>query len=110
MSEFSVVGDTTVISEMSQSNNDAETAERDRAPLYFRRTEVSIQHMEDEKSVNKSMSLISITEHLMHMPVTMSKNTLRVVKSAIGFHKFRNNNIQILNFNFILLLLSFSFL
>ena len=24
----------------------------------------------------------------------------RVVKSVIGFHKFRHNNIQILNFNF----------
>ena len=28
------------------------------------------------------------------------KNNLRVVKSGIGFHTFRHNNIQILNFNF----------
>ena len=28
------------------------------------------------------------------------KNTLRVVKIGIGFHKFRHNNIQILNINF----------
>ena len=55
---------------------------------------------EGEKSVNKSMSLISRTEHLMQLPVMMSKNTLRFVKSGIGFHNFRNNNIQILNFNF----------
>ena len=36
----------------------------------------------------------------MHLPVMMSKNTLRVVKSGIGFHNFMHNNIQILNFNF----------
>ena len=30
----------------------------------------------------------------------MPKNTLTVVKSGIGFHKFRHNNIQIPNFNF----------
>ena len=46
------------------------------------------------------MSLISRTEHLMQLPVMMSKNTLRVVKSRIGFHNFRHHNIQILNFNF----------
>ena len=50
--------------------------------------------------MNKSMSFISITEHLMQLPVMMSKNTLRVVNSGIGFHNFRHNNIQILNFNF----------
>ena len=50
--------------------------------------------------MNKSMSLISITEHLMQLLVMMSKNSLRVVKSGIGFHNFRHNNIQILNFNF----------
>ena len=50
--------------------------------------------------MNKIMMLISITEHLMQLPVMMSKNTLRVVKSGIGFHNFRHNNIQILNFNF----------
>ena len=49
-----------------------------------------------EKSVNKSMSLISRTEHLMQLPVMMSKNTLRVVNNGIGFHNFRHNNIQIL--------------
>ena len=52
------------------------------------------------KSVNNSMSLISRTVHLMQLPVMMSKNILRVVKSGIGFHNFRHNNIQILNFNF----------
>ena len=46
------------------------------------------------------MSLISGTEQLMQLPLIMSKNTLRVVKSGIGFYKFRLNNIQILNFNF----------
>ena len=38
------------------------------------------------KSVNKSMSLISRTDHLMQLPVIMSKNTLRVLKSVIGFY------------------------
>ena len=56
--------------------------------------------MEEGKSVNKGMSLISRTEHLMQLPLMMSKNTLRVVKSVIGFHNFRPNNIQILYFNF----------
>ena len=60
----------------------------------------AVKALREEKSVNKSMSLISITEHLMQLPVMMSKNTLRVVKSGIGFHNFRHNNIQILNFNF----------
>ena len=50
--------------------------------------------------MNKSMSLISRTEHLMQLPMMMSKNTLRVIKSRLGFHNFRHNNIQILNFNF----------
>ena len=50
--------------------------------------------------MNKIMSLISRTEHLMQLPVVMSKNTFRVVKSRIGIHNFRHNNIQILNFNF----------
>ena len=59
-----------------------------------------VKAMKEGKSVNKSMSLISRTEHLMQLPVMMSKNTLRVVKSGIGFHKFRHNDIQILNFNF----------
>ena len=60
----------------------------------------AVKALREEKSVNKSMSLISITEHLMQLPVMMSKNTLRVVKSGIGFHTFGHNNIQILNFNF----------
>ena len=38
------------------------------------------------------------------------KNTLRVVKSGIGFHKFRHNNIQILNFSFNILASHFFFL
>ena len=38
------------------------------------------------------------------------KNTLRVVKSGIGFHKFRHNNIQILILTLRFLLLVFSFL
>ena len=59
--------------------------------------------MEEGKSVNKSMSLISITEHLMQLPVMMSKNILIVVKSGICFHNFRHNNIQILYFNFMIL-------
>ena len=60
----------------------------------------AVKALKEEKSVNKSMILISRTEHLMQLPVMMSKNTLRVVNSGIGFHNFRHNNIQILNFNF----------
>ena len=60
----------------------------------------SVKALKEEKSVNKGMSLISRSEHLMQLPVMMSKNTLRVVKIEIGFHKFRHKNIQILNFNF----------
>ena len=60
----------------------------------------AVKILKEEKSVNKSMSLIRRTEHLMQLPVMMSKNTLRVVKIRIGFHNFRHNNIQILNFNF----------
>ena len=61
---------------------------------------VAVKMLKEEKSVNKSMSLISRTKHLMQLPMMMSKNILRVVKIRIGFHKFRHNNIQILNFNF----------
>ena len=50
--------------------------------------------------MNKIISLIRRTEHLMQLPVMMSKSTLRVVKIGIGFHKFRHNNIQFFNFNF----------
>ena len=46
----------------------------------------AVKALKEEKIVNKSMSLISITDHLMQLPVMMSKNTLRVVKSGIGFH------------------------
>ena len=60
----------------------------------------AVKGAEGGKSVKKSISLVSRTEHLMQLPVMMSKNTLRVVKSGIGFHKLRHNNIQILNFNF----------
>ena len=60
----------------------------------------AVKALKEEKSVNKSMRLISRTEHLMQLPVMMSKNTLRVVKSGMGFHTFGHNNIQILNFNF----------
>ena len=70
----------------------------------------AVKMLKEEKSVNKSMSLISRTEHLMQLPVMMSKNTLIVVKSGIGFHNFRHNNIQILNFNFKILASNFSFL
>ena len=70
----------------------------------------SVKALKEEKSVNKSMSLISRTEHLMQLPVLMTKNTLRVVKSGIGLHNFRLNNIQILNFNFKILSSRFSFL
>ena len=63
----------------------------------------------EEKIVNRSMSLIIRTKHLMQLPVTMSKTTLRVVKSIIGFHNFRHNNIQILNFNFKILSSRFFF-
>ena len=38
------------------------------------------------------------------------KNSLRVVKSGIGFHTFRHNNIQILNFNFKILASNFYFM
>ena len=60
----------------------------------------AVKVLKEEKSMNNSMRLVSRTEHLMQLPVMMSKNTLRVVKSGIGFHNFRHNNIQILNFNF----------
>ena len=71
---------------------------------------VAVKALKEEKSVKNSMSLISRTEHLMHLPVMMSKSTLRVVKSGIGFHNFRHNNIQILNFNFKIIASHFSFL
>ena len=61
-------------------NYKKECAERYCASLCFRLTEASIQHMEEEKSVNKSMILIIRTEHLMQLPVIMSKNNLRFVK------------------------------
>ena len=70
----------------------------------------AVRAVKEGKSVNNSMSLISRTEHLMQLPVMMSKNTLRVVKSRIGFHNFRHNTIQILNFNFKILASHFSFL
>ena len=60
----------------------------------------AVKILNEEKSVNKSMILISRTKHLMQLPVMMSKNNLRVVKSRIGFRNFSYNNIQILNFNF----------
>ena len=63
----------------------------------------AVKALREEKSVNKSMSLISRTEHLMQLPVMMSKNTIRVINSGIVFHNFRHNNIQILNFNFVIL-------
>ena len=67
-----------------------------------------VKALKEEKSMNKIMSLISRTKHLMQLPVMMSKNTLRVVKSGIGFHNFRHNNIQTLNFNFKILASRFS--
>ena len=70
----------------------------------------AVKSLKEEKIMNKSMSLISRTEHLMQLPVVMSKNTLRVVKSGIGFHNFRHNNIQIINFNLKILASHFSFL
>ena len=70
----------------------------------------AVKALKGLKSLNKSMSLISRTEHVMQLPVILSKNTLRVVKSVIGFHNFRHNNIQILNFNFKILASHFSFL
>ena len=70
----------------------------------------AVKALKEEKSMNKIMSLISKTWHLMQMPVMMSKNTLRVVKRGIGFHNFRHNNIQILNFNLKILASRFSFL
>ena len=59
-----------------------------------------VKALKEEKSVNNSMGLIRRTEHLMQLPMMMSKNTLKFVKIGIGLHKFRHNNIQILNFNF----------
>ena len=60
----------------------------------------AVKALKEEKIMNKIISLISRTEHLMQLAVMMSKKTSRVVKSGIGFHKFRHNNIQIINFNF----------
>ena len=45
----------------------------------------AVKMLKEEKSVNKSMSSIRRTEHLMQLPVMMSKNTLRVVKSRMDF-------------------------
>ena len=59
----------------------------------------ALKAVEEGKSVNNSMSLISRTENLMQLPVIISNNTLIVVKSGIGFHNFRHNNIQVINFN-----------
>ena len=70
----------------------------------------AVNALKEETSVNKSMSLISRTEHLMQLHVMMSKNTLIVVKSGIGFHNFRHNNIQIINFNFKIIASRVSFL
>ena len=70
----------------------------------------ALKALKEEKSVNKSIRLISRTKHLMQLPVMMSKNNLRVVKSGIGFHNAKHNNIQILNFNFHILSSHFSFL
>ena len=67
----------------------------------------AVKALKEEKSMNKSMNLISRTEYLMQLPVMMSKDTLRVVKIGIGFNKFRYNNIQILNFNFKILVSHF---
>ena len=69
----------------------------------------AVKALKEEKSMNKIMSLISRTEHLIKLPVMISKNTLRVVKIRIGFHNFRHNNIQILNFNFKILASHFPF-
>ena len=53
----------------------------------------AVKALKEEKSMNKIMSLIIRTEHLMQLPVMMSKNILRVVKIGRGFHNFRHNNI-----------------
>ena len=90
-------------------NYKKECAERDFASLCFRLTEASILHKEN-KNVNKSMTLISRNEQLMQLPVMVTKNTLRFVKSGIGFHNFMHNNIQILNFNFRIIASHFSLL
>ena len=70
----------------------------------------ALKALKEEKSVKKNTSLIIRTEHLMQLPMMMSKNALRVVKSGIGFHTFRHNNIQIINFNFNILASHFSLL
>ena len=67
----------------------------------------AVKALKEGKSVNRSMGLINRTEHLMQLPVMMSKNTLIVVKSIIDFHNFRHNNIQIINFNFKILASNF---
>ena len=70
---------------------------------------VAVKVAEGIKSVNKSMILIRRKEHLIQLPMMMSRKTLIVVKSGIGFHNFRYNNIQILNFNFKILAYHFYF-
>ena len=50
----------------------------------------AVKALKEERSMNKSMSLISRTEHLMQLLVMMSKNILRVLKIGIGFHNFRH--------------------
>ena len=60
----------------------------------------SVKALKEGGNVNNSMGLIRRTEHLMQLPMMMSKNTLKFVKIGIGLHKFRHNNIQILNCNF----------
>ena len=51
----------------------------------------AVKALKEGKPMNKIMSLISRTEHLMQLPVMISKNTLSVVKSGICFHNFRHN-------------------
>ena len=68
----------------------------------------AVKALKEEKIMYKIMRLISRTENLMQLPGMMSKNTLIVVKSRIGFHNFRHNNIQILNLNFNILSSRFS--
>ena len=62
----------------------------------------AVKALKEEKIMNKIMSLISRTEHLMQLPVMMSKNTLRVVKRRIGFH-----NLGIIISKFLILTLRF---
>ena len=60
----------------------------------------AVQALREEKKREQEYELDQQNRSLDADACDDVKNTLRVVKSRIGFHNFRHNNIQIPNFNF----------